>query len=289
VFHHGNAARRAANSGAALTLAALILAGAGLLAGAPGASAAAVSGPGTPATGAPATGTPATGAPAAGTPATGPPAAGTPTAFTAPAYTCTVTSGAHSANRTARIPIQLRDTGPGSVGSTDTVTLSSPGTALGGPFPAGTSTVSFSGALPVMGAQTGSVPLTGIMTDTGNGVFSLGGRLMLNAAGLDHILPPTRFTVTIHAASVVSVVVTCVLVTTMTATMPASVALRVTAPAGMVPLTAGATPAGAPDTGGGGSLHHAGDLAGLAAGGAVLLAGLVITAAGLRRRRQSAA
>ena len=271
MFHHGNVARRAANSGAALTLAALTLAVAGLLAGAPGASAAAVSGPGTPAT---------------GTPAAGTPAAGTPTAFTAPAYTCTVTSGAHSANRTARIPIQLRDTGPGSVGSTDTVTLSSPGTALGGPFPAGTSTVGFSGALPVMGAQTGSVPLTGIMTDTGNGVFSLGGRLMLNAAGLDHILPPTRFTVTIHAASVISVVVTCVLVTAMTATMPASVALRVAATAGMVPLTAGATPAGAPDTGGGGSLHHAGDLAGLAAGGAVLLAGLVITVAGLRRRRQ---
>jgi hypothetical protein len=140
-----------------------------------------------------------------------------------------------------------------------------------------------------MGAQTGSVPLTGIMTDTGNGVFSLGGRLLLNAAGLDHILPPTRFTVTIHAASVISVVVTCVLVTVMTATMPASVALRVAATAGMVPLTTGATPEGAPDTGGGGSLHHAGDLAGLAAGGAVLLAGLVITIAGLRRHRQSPA
>jgi hypothetical protein len=284
VFHHGNVARRAANSGAALTsaaltsaaltvaaltVAALTLAVAGLLAGAPGASAAAVSGPGTP--------------------VTGTPAAGTPAAFAAPAYTCTVTSGAHSANRPARIPIQLRDTGPGSLGSTDTVTLSSPGTALGGPFPAGTSTVSFSGALPVMGAQTGSVPLTGIMTDTGNGVFSLGGRLMLNAAGLDHILPPTRFTVTIHAASVISVVVTCVLVTAVTATMPASVALRVAAAGGMVPLTAGATPAGAPDTGGGGSLHHAGDLAGLAAGGAVLLAGLVITVAGLRRHGHSPA
>jgi hypothetical protein len=284
VFHHGNVARRAANSGAILTLAALTLAVTGLVAGAPGASAAAVSGPGTPAAVTPATGTPAT-----GTPAAGPPAAVTPTAFTAPAYTCTVTSGAHSANRTARIPIQLRDTGPGSVGSTDAVTLSSPGTALGGPFPAGTSTVSFSGALPVMGAQISSVPLSGIMTDTGNGLFSLGGRLMLTAAGLDHILPPTRFTVTVRAASVISVVVTCVVVTAMTATMPASVALRVTAAAGMVPLTAGATPAGAPGTGGGGSLHHAGDLAGLAAGGAVLLAGLVITVAGLRRRRQSPA
>jgi hypothetical protein len=284
VFHHGNVARRAATSGAVLTLAALTLAVAGLLAGAPGASAAAVSGPGTPAAAAPATGTPATGPPATGTPAPG-----TPTAFTAPTYTCTITSGAHSANRTARIPIQLRDTGPGSVGSTDTVTLSSPSTALGGPFPAGTSTVNFSGALPVMGAQTDSVPLAGTMTDTGNGVFSLSGRLVLNAAGLDHILPPTRFTVTIHAASVVSVVVTCVLVTPMTATMPASVALQVGAAAGTVPLMAGATPAGAPNTGGGGSLHHASDLAGLAAGGAVLLAGLVITVAGVRRRRQSPA
>ncbi len=276
MFHHGNVARRAANSGAALTLAALTLAVAGLLAGAPGASAAAVSGPGTPAT---------------GTPATGIPAGGTPTAFTAPTYTCTITSGAHSVNRRARIPIKLRDTGPSTVGSTDTVTLSSPGTALGGPFPAGTSTVGFSGALPVMGAQTDSVPLTGTMMDSGNGVFSTSGRLMLNAAGLDHILPPPRFTVTIHAAGVISVVVTCVLVTAMTATMPASVAVQVTRAAGtaIVPFMAGATPEGAPDTGGGGSLHHAGDLAGLAAGGAVLLAGLVITVAGLRRRRQSAA
>lgn len=233
--------------------------------------------------------TPATGTPATGSPTTGTPATGTPTAFTAPTYTCTITSGAHSANRTARIPIQLRDTGPGSVGSTDTVTLSSPSTALGGPFPAGTSTVGFSGALPVMGAQTDSVPLTGTMTDTGNGVFSLSGQLMLNTAGLDHILPPTRFTVTIHAASVISVVVTCVLVTAMTATMPASVALQVAGAAGTVPLMAGATPAGAPNTGGGGSLHHAGDLAGLAAGGAVLLAGLGITVAGVRRRRHSPA
>jgi hypothetical protein len=137
-----------------------------------------------------------------------------------------------------------------------------------------------------MGAQTDSVPLTGPMTDTGNGVFSLSGRLMLNTAGLDHILPPTRFTVTIHAASVVSVVVTCVLVTTATPTMPAAVAVQVTPAAGTVPLTAGATPTGAPDTGGGGSLHHAGDLAGLAAGGAAVLAGLGLAVSGARRRRR---
>jgi hypothetical protein len=55
--------------------------------------------------------------------------------------------------------------------------------------------------------------------------------------------------------------------------------------AATVPLMAGATPAGAPGTGGGGSLHHAGDLAGLAAGGALLLAGLALTVTGLRRRR----
>jgi hypothetical protein len=250
VFQHGKAARRAASPGAVL-----ILAVAGLLAGAPAASATARTGP------------------------------ATPTAFSAPAYTCTITSGAHSVNRTARIPVKLRDTGPATVGSTDTVTLSSPGTALGGPFAAGTSAVGFSGALPVMGAQADSVPLAGAMTDTGGGLFSVSGRLMLNTAGLDHILPPTRFTVTVHAAAVVSVVVTCVLVTTMTATMPAAVAVQV-ARAATVPLTAGATPTGAPDTGGGGSLHHAGDLGGLAAGGAVLLAGLGVTVTGIRRRRR---
>jgi hypothetical protein len=145
-----------------------------------------------------------------------------------------------------------------------------------------------------MGAQTDSVPLTGTMMDSGNGVFSMSGQLMLNAAGLDHILPPPRFTVTVHAAGVISVLVTCVLVTTMSATMPSSVAVRVTRATGtatgtgtgIVPFMAGATPSGAPNTGGGGSLHHASDLAGLAAGGAVLLAGLGIMLAGMRRRRR---
>ena len=232
MFRQGNLARRAARSGAAS-----ILAVAGLLAGAAGVSAAPLSGP------------------------------ATPTAFAAPVCTCTITSGVRLVNRTTRIPIRLQEAGPDTVGSTDMVTLSSPGAALGGPFPAGTSSVGFSGALPVTGAQADAVPLAGAMTDTGRGVLRLSGRLMLNAAGLDHILPPTRFTVTIHAASVVSVVVTCVLVSTMTATMPASVAVQVVPGAATVPLMAGATLAGAPGTGDG-SLHHAGDLAGLAVGGA---------------------
>jgi hypothetical protein len=89
------------------------------------------------------------------------------------------------------------------------------------------------------------------------------------------------------AAGVISVVVTCVLVTTMTATMPSSVAVQVTRAAGtaIVPFMAGATPSGAPNTGGGGSLHHTSDLTGLAVGGAVVLAGLGIMLAEMRRRR----
>ena len=147
MFHQGNLARRAARSGAAS-----ILAVAGLLAGAAGVSAAPLSGP------------------------------TTPTAFAAPVYTCTVTSGARSVNRTRRIPFRLQEAGPDTVGSTDMVTLSSPGAALGGgPFPAGTSAVGFSGALPVTGAQADAVPLAGTMTDTGSGVLRLSGRLMLNA------------------------------------------------------------------------------------------------------------
>ncbi len=277
MFHQGDLARRAATLGAASTLAV-----AGLLAGSPGASAAALSDPGL-----------LSDPGALSSPATMVTwATVTPTAFTAPTYTCTTTSGAHSVNRRARIPIKLRDTGPSTVDSTDTVALSSPGNALGGPFPAGTSTVGFSGALPVMGAQTDSVPLTGAMTGSGNGEFSVSGQLMLSAAGLDHILPPPRFTVTIHTAGVISVVVTCVLVTTMTATMASSVAVQVTRAAGtaIVPFMAGNTPSGAPNTGGGGSLHHASDRTGLAVGGTVLLAGLVLMLAGIRRhRRQSPA
>lgn len=202
-----------------------------------------------------------------------------PAATTGPLYACTITTGAHSVLQTDRIPLMLRGTGPNRVGSTDTVTLSAPGNSFGGPYPAGTSAVSFSGALQVTGAQASSVPLAGNMSAAANDFLAMSGPLPLVAAGLDHVLPPARFTVTVHAPQV-SVVV-CVLKTTVTTTMMASTTVNVTAS-----TQALAAPAGAPNTGGGGSLHHASRLPALAAGTAALLAGVWFTVAGLRRRQR---
>ena len=203
-----------------------------------------------------------------------------PTATTGPLYACTITTGAHSVLQTDRIPMTLQSTGPDRVSSTDTVTLLAPGNSFGGPYPAGTSAISFSGALPVTGAQAGSVPLAGNMSAATNDFLAMSGPLPLNAAGMDHILPPARFTVTVHAQQQVSVVV-CVLQTTVTTTMTSSTTVTVTT--GTQALGA---PAGAPNTGGGGSLHHASRLPALAAGTAALLAGLGFTVAGLRRRQR---
>ena len=207
-----------------------------------------------------------------------------PTAFTSPVYACTVTAGGRTVHRTSRIPITLRSMGPARVGSADTILLSSPGADLGGPLPAGTSAVSFRGALPVTGAQTDSIPLTGNLTSTGHGLVSLRGMLHLSAAGLDHILPPAQFTVTVHAARLIPAVVVCIAHTAMTRAMPAAVTVQAT---NGTALLAGAAPAGAPSTGGGGSLHRATSVLGVSTGLAVLLAGTGLTVAGLRRRRHS--
>jgi hypothetical protein len=202
-----------------------------------------------------------------------------PAATSGPVYACIITTGAHSVPQMDRIPMTLSGAGPNRVGSTDTVTLAAPGNSVGGPYPAGTSAVSFSGALPVTGAQAGSVPLAGNMSSAGNGLMAMSGPLPLDAAGTDHILPPARFTVTVHAEQV-SVVV-CVLKTTVTTTMTASTTVNVT-----VGTQAPSTPAGAPNTGGGGSLHHASRLPALAAGTAALLSGVWFTVTGLRRRQR---
>ena len=205
----------------------------------------------------------------------------TPAATSGPVYACTITADAHTVTRTAQIPITLKGAGPDRVGSTDTVTLSAPGNGLGGPYPAGTSAVSFSGALPVTGAQADNVTLAGTMSDAGNDILTMSGPLHLAAAGMDHILPPARFTVTIYAQHVVSIIVVCVLKTTVTTTMTSSTTVNVA-----VSTQTLGTPVGAPNTGGGGSLHHASDLPMVAVGIIALLAGLWITITDLRRRQR---
>ncbi|HEY9242162.1 MAG TPA: hypothetical protein VIP48_09290, partial [Streptosporangiaceae bacterium] len=221
-------------------------------------------------------------------------------ATTGPMYACTVTVAGRTMQQMDRIPMTLSTTGPNTVGSTDTVMLSSPPNGLGGTYPSGTSAVSFSGALPLTGAQSGSIPLSGAMANIGsNGMFNVRASLPLMAAGMLHILPPSRFTVIVHVQQTVAVVAVCTLQTTVTATMPASTMVNVTGaampvatmPAGTTTGTGtappvGTAPMGSVNTGAGGSLHSASILPELAAGIVVLLAGAGLTIVGLRRRRR---
>ena len=214
-----------------------------------------------------------------------------PAATTGPLYACAITVAGHTMRQADQIPMTLSSTGPNTVGSTDMITLSSPANGLGGAYPAGTSAVSFSGALPLVGAQSGSIPLSGPIADLASGVFTVRTPLPLQAAGLLHILPPSRFTVIVHVRHVVSVVAVCVLQTSVTATMTSSTMVNVTGTGtttstGTTPPL-GTAPMGAANTGGGGSLQHASVLPMLAAGIAVVLAGAGITIVGLRRRRRN--
>ena len=220
-------------------------------------------------------------------------------ATTGPMYACTVTVAGHTMHQMDRVPMTLSTSGPNTVGSTDTVMLSSPANGLGGSYPAGTSAVSFSGALPLAGAQSGSIPVSGAMANLTGGMFVVRTSLPLMAAGLLHIMPPSRFTVIVHVQQAVAIVAVCVLQTTVTTTMPASTMVNVTSaamPAATMPAgtttgtgttpTVGTMPMGSANTGVGGSLHSANILPELAAGIAVLLAGAGLTVIGLRRRRR---
>jgi trimeric autotransporter adhesin len=221
------------------------------------------------------------------------------TATTGPMYACTVTVAGHTMRQMDQVPMTLSTSGPNTVGSTDMVTLSSPANGLGGTYPAGTSAVSFSGALPLAGAQSGSIPVSGAMANLTGGMFVVRTSLPLMAAGLLHIMPPSRFTVIVHVQQAVAIVAVCVLQTTVTTTMPASTMVNVTGaamPAATMPAgtttgtgttpTTGTMPMGSANTGAGGSLHTANILPELAAGIAVLLAGAGLTIIGLRRRRR---
>jgi hypothetical protein len=220
-------------------------------------------------------------------------------ATTGPMYACTVTVAGHTMRQMDQVPMTLSTSGPNTVGSTDMVTLSSPANGLGGTYPAGTSAVSFSGALPLAGAQSGSIPVSGAMANLTGGMFVVRTSLPLMAAGLLHIMPPSRFTVIVHVQQAVAIVAVCVLQTTVTTTMPASTMVNVTGaamPAATMPAgtttgtgttpTTGTMPMGSANTGVGGSLHAANILPELAGGIAVLLAGAGLTIIGLRRRRR---
>jgi hypothetical protein len=200
-----------------------------------------------------------------------------------PRYTCTISGGGSPITQTAPIPMAVTVAGSNKTGSTDSVTLSSPSNGLGAPYPKGTSSIAFSGSLPVTGAQTGSVQLHRATTHLYS-VFRVTGSLFLTKPGTDHIYFPQRFTFTLHGpANTVPIVLNCSL---KGRPGPVAASVKVTgAPTSAAPSPAavGVTPTGAPATGGGAGTGV--DVALAAAGAAGLAAGTGLVLIALRRRK----
>jgi hypothetical protein len=101
------------------------------------------------------------------------------------------------------------------------------------------------------------------------------------------IFAPHRFAARLREQTAVTVAVACTAVTATTTTTQVMVQASATA-AGTAAASPPAAAPGAPDTGGGGSLHAGSDLPLAAGGAAAVLAGLGITLFTLRRRRGQA-
>lgn len=184
--------------------------------------------------------------------------------------------------------------GKRNVGSTDTVTLSTTDLLGLTSLPSGI-TAAFSGNLPVTGAQSGSVKLTGTRKGGSTGPFKATGTLRLTKAGTTHLLIPQTFTIALTEQGV-SGTLTCTL---QTSPAPTALTLSVakgsgssggggsgaqTQTSGQSSSTTtnttsnGTTPVGAPATGGGIALMSdntpaaaGASVALMAAGGALLL------------------
>ncbi len=209
-------------------------------------------------------------------------AAGTATGAPGQTYTCTVTVGS-STTTASRVPMSLTATGPATVGMPDMVTLSAPASTLGSAFPVTASPMSVSGVAGLGGTDAGSVPMTGL-ADTGNGMFRLTAPWMPTKAGMASIFAPHTFAARLREQTTVTVAVTCTAATATTTTTQVMVQAAAST-AGTATASAPAAAPGAPNTGGGGSLHPGSDLPLAAAGAATVLAGLAITLYTLRRRR----
>jgi hypothetical protein len=221
--------------------------------------------------------------------ATGPAPSPTPTATPPPAsgpvYTCTV---AGSGTQDFTFPMRATATGPGQVGTTDQVTLSiqSPTVAANMRAQAkaqAAPTINLKASLPVTGVQTGRITVFG-----GNSVnastIKATGKLALTRAGTDKILVPPAFQVIGVAPGLTVTLVSCTL-----KTQPDAVVLTLKVAGSAAhpgPEATGATPIGAPNTGGGGSLKSAFSVPQAAGGAGVLLAGAALTLGAIRRRKQ---
>jgi hypothetical protein len=210
--------------------------------------------------------------------------AGTGTGATATgaaqAYTCTITttSGTPTSMNTA---MNLGFSGPNAMGSFDKVWLAG---ALGSQM-AGVTPMSASASLGFSGMSTGNIPLS---ASASGGNLMLAGKWMPQHQGMFRLTAPHRFQVQMRQATTTMVTVVCTATTATTTNTMVNVAANGMSSAAAQGVAAGegigSPAAGAPNTGGGGSLHSATDMALVAGGGAALLAGIGIVLFAIRRR-----
>jgi hypothetical protein len=141
-------------------------------------------------------------------------------------YKCTLTvAGEPALTQSGTLNMTVTASGKRTVGATNTVTLSSSDIAtdlVGLSDLPSTIKANFSGSLPVTGAQSGSVKLTGTGSGGSSGPLKATGKLHLSKAGTIHLLLPQTFTITVTGQGV-SAKVSCALQTS-----PAPTALTMT-------------------------------------------------------------
>jgi hypothetical protein len=189
------------------------------------------------------------------------------------------------------VPGTITSSGTRSTGKTDTVTYD---TAAFGSFePA--SSVSVAASLPVTGAQPGQISLSQSI-DPSSSAIKASGKLALNKAGTDHILLPSKITITLGLTAGGVTVTTKTTCTPTKTPTPEGLTMSVTKAAGSpegsgspIPTptpsptsTQTGIPVGAPDTGGGTSAGVSVGTA--AAGGVIAVSGGGLLLFGRRRR-----
>jgi hypothetical protein len=208
-----------------------------------------------------------------------------------PQYQCSDSDGTVSVPILARLPMTVTSSGTRTTGKTDTVTLAIDVAGLLTPPAPTENSVSFSGDLPVTGAQSGTITLATRTTDVSSTTFRVAGKLALTKAGTDHILAPDKFKFTLNP---LGIALTCTikkspppvgLTVTVTAAPSASPSPTVSSTSNGGQPEGSGTPAGAPATGGG--TGPGADMAVAAGGAAIAFSGGGLVIFGRRRGRRA--
>lgn len=125
----------------------------------------------------------------------------------APVYACASTY--RTTPYRSPLSMSIETSGTRRVGQALTVTLSSPGSGLAAPAPNVATSLSFTGKLPVAGAQVGEVALNATTRNPDSPTFTASGRLLLKKQGAVTISYPRRFAYTVYKQKYKKAIFTC--------------------------------------------------------------------------------